>query len=62
METLIAILFIASGIFNLLLPQKAWLFELGWMYKKREMSDATLKTRRVMGAVMIAIGIYMIVM
>lgn len=60
MNIIIGFIAIIVGIFNFIFPKKSWMIEGGFLSKSRKPSASTLKTRRVSGAVLILIGIYLL--
>lgn len=56
----LSLLLLIVGLFNLLLPRKAWNLERGWRYKNAEPSDAALDMHRFIGVVGIIAAIVII--
>lgn len=52
-----AFLLMAAGAFLTIAPQTAWMLEYGWRFKNAEPSDIALTVNRILGVVLIFIGI-----
>lgn len=50
-------IFIGVGLFYLLMPKAAWYLEIGWKIKDSEPSDLAIILHRVMGLILIIIGL-----
>lgn len=46
-----------DSLFNLLAPRAAWYLEIGWKIKDSEPSDLAIILHRVMGLILIIIGL-----
>ncbi len=51
------LVFASLGIFNILMPEKAWYFSYGWRYKNAQPSDEALTAERIGGGILIIMGI-----
>lgn len=54
---LLAFLLLALGAFHTITPQTAWMLEHGWRFENAEPSDLALAVNRVLGVVLIFIGV-----
>lgn len=54
---LLAFLLLAVGTFQALTPQTAWMLEHGWRFKNAEPSDVALAVNRILGMVLIILGV-----
>lgn len=52
-----AILLVGAGAFYAVAPEKAWHWNVGWRFKDAEPSDAALTFNRVIGIVVIILGV-----
>lgn len=50
-------LLIVIGLFSLLAPRAAWYMEIGWKLKDSEPSEGVLNLNRIIGFVLILVGI-----
>lgn len=48
---------VVIGLFNLLAPRAAWYLEIGWKIKDSEPRDLAIILHRVMGLILIIIGL-----
>ena len=56
----LAILLIAAGAFNAAKPRTAWYLGYGWRFKDAEPSELALGVERVVGVVVLIIGVIML--
>lgn len=52
------IILILIGLFNLILPREAWYLEVGWKLKDSEPSEGAIIFNRVVGGILVVIGIF----
>lgn len=58
----ISIVAIVVGIIGLAAPQALWWVEMGWMIRDAEPSDAALVVNRIIGGLLIFVGVMMLIM
>ena len=56
-EIVVAILLVGAGAFYVVSPEKAWHWNVGWRFKDAEPSDASLSFNRIIGIVLIILGV-----
>ena len=56
----LAILLIAAGAFNAAKPRTAWYLGYGWRFKDAEPSELALGVERMVGVVVLIIGVIML--